>query len=187
MIPLIVVCGIFTAPLVYRHWLLCQVPDIGDPFDVEAFGTVELADEENAKFEYEAAVAMLVPLPEIIDKDSPYGESIAGDVQQHALDNGWEAAAPEIQQWVEDNRPAMERWKIGTEKPDFLYQQPKDARLDLWQWTKPYLPSDLREFQYLIRLESSRLLAERKPEYAWKWARAIMRCSRHLGQHGDGL
>ncbi|MDA0832579.1 MAG: hypothetical protein O2955_00510 [Planctomycetota bacterium] len=180
VIPLIVVCSIFTAPLMYRQWLLSQIPDIGDPFDVEAFGTVELADEENAKFDYEAAVAMLVPLPEIIDKDSPYGESIAGDVQQHALDNGWEAAAPEIQQWVEDNRPAMERWKAGTEKPGFLYYQPKDVNLE----TSFELYQSIREFYRLAKLESSRLLSEGEPEQAWIWSQATISCSRHFGQHG---
>ena len=120
VIPFMIVLTLVTGPLVYRSYLLNGIPDIGDPFDVEAFGTVNLPDTENARVEYEAAMALIVPLPT--------GSGVDTELNR-ALDNGWDYASPAIRKWLDDNRPAMKQWKRGTAKTDFLYVQPKDLNI----------------------------------------------------------
>ncbi|MCH7688306.1 MAG: hypothetical protein IH899_16765, partial [Planctomycetes bacterium] len=58
-IPLMILLALLTAPFMYRMHRINMLPDIGDPFDVEAFGTVEITDEENAFVEYRAASKLL--------------------------------------------------------------------------------------------------------------------------------
>ncbi|MEX0725639.1 MAG: hypothetical protein WD065_05190 [Planctomycetaceae bacterium] len=176
VIPVMILLMLLVAPLLYRSYLLNGIPAIGDPFDVEAFGTVNLPDVENAKIDYEAAMAAMVPLPAIA------GVDVAAQLDD-ALTNGWEHAGPTIRTWLDDNRPAMEQWKLGTEKPDFLYVQPKELSIN----TLLPLIQELRTFARLAQLETSRLLSEGKPAEAWVWARATYRCSRHLGRYGVAI
>ena len=53
-IPLMILLGLLAAPFMYRMQRINKLPDIGDPFGVEAFGTGEITDEENAFVESEA-------------------------------------------------------------------------------------------------------------------------------------
>lgn len=155
---------------VYRTW---GIPDAGHPFDVEAYGTVDLPDDQNARLDYEAAIGELIPLPERADR------KLANELHD-AVEQGWASATPEIRQWLDDNHPALERWRRGTEKPDFLFVQPKfltaTTSIDALQ---------VRTLARLATLESSRILANNQPEDAWPWSRAILLFSRHVGQHGS--
>ncbi|MEX1232958.1 MAG: hypothetical protein WEB58_22105 [Planctomycetaceae bacterium] len=176
VIPAIVVVGLILSPFVYFQRLVSNIPDIGDPFDVEAFGTVKIADEDNAWLDFEAAIDMLVPLPKIPGRD-------LSTEMSDAIDNGWPTATPEIRQWVDDNRPALERWKAGTEKSDFLLEQPKDLHLGL------SLPDvyAVREIARLAQLEWSRLLTEGNVNEAWIWIRTLYRSSRQIAFHGTPM
>ncbi|MEX0728580.1 MAG: hypothetical protein WD065_20065 [Planctomycetaceae bacterium] len=115
---------------------------------------------------------MLVPLPKIPGRDLDTEMS-------DAIDNGWPTATPEIHQWVADNRPALERWKAGTEKPDFLWQQPKDLHL-----SSNIILAESRTLVRLAQLQNSRCLTEQNTKEAWIWCRALLRSSRQIGFHG---
>ncbi|MEX2287731.1 MAG: hypothetical protein WD648_11620 [Planctomycetaceae bacterium] len=164
-IPLLVLVAVLCAPFVYRNRQLAGLPDIGDPFDVEAFCDIPLSNHENAFVEFDRAGAMLAPQPALDDA---------------ALDKGWSASPPELQQWVIDNRPALEVWRKGTEKPDALFMNP--AEVDIETDFSPV--SQLREFAQLARLEASRLEGEGDVRGAWEMFRALFRSSRLVGRHG---
>ena len=46
-IPLMILLALSAAQFMYRTYQINKLPDIGDPFDVKAFSTVEIPDEEN--------------------------------------------------------------------------------------------------------------------------------------------
>ncbi|MFN0199262.1 MAG: hypothetical protein ACKVT0_21130 [Planctomycetaceae bacterium] len=175
VIPLLVVMVVVLSPFAYRAYVLSGLPDIGDPFDVEEFGTVELADADNARFDYEAALALKIPL-----RSTSVNLS---DELDTAMQDDWYSATPVIRNWLKVNRSALDRWKLATEKPDFLYHQPKDVNF----LTVLQLMQEFRDFARLALLESSRLLAEGNPDEAWLWCRAVLRSSRHSGQHGTAI
>lgn len=146
------------------------VPDRADPFDLQKFGAVDVNPQDNAFTEYKRAAPLLVKEPRGISQD---------DLNK-ALEQGWEAGTPRVRQWVADNRPALNVWREGTAKPEAIYYQPKDMRVDTLLDVVTYL----REFARLARLEGARLETEGKPAEAWAWYRATIRGSRHCGMHG---
>ena len=108
-IPLFLAVVILFGPFVYRQSRLAGLPDIGDPFDIEKFGTVEITDEENAFVEYNRA-------------SLPYAPGGVDEV----IEQGWSTATPAIRKWLDDNRDALELLKTGSKKPKALIGQPKD-------------------------------------------------------------
>ena len=173
-IPLLLLAMIVLGPVAYRGYRLSQVPDIGEPFDVEAFCKIEVADEDNAFVEYRAAVATLPP-PRFGGQASDWQSEVDA-----ALEGGWAAASEDVRHWLEDNRPALEIWRRGTTKPDALYYHPQEMRID----TLLPVTQELRTMARLARIEASRLEAEGMFEEAWEWHRASFRCSGHSGRHG---
>jgi hypothetical protein len=170
-IPLMILLALLAAPFMYRMHQINKLPDIGDPFDVEAFGTVEIPDEENAFVEYRAASKLLVGIS---------WTSARIDELVKALEEGLPAASPDIRKWVLGNRPAMELWRKGTEKPDALYHQPKDVNV----FTELNFSQNLRELAQLAVIEGLWLEEAGELQEAWKWYRAMYRNSRHSGRYG---
>src|SRR4051794_15577150 len=87
--------------LTWRAFSLNGLPDVGDPFDAEAFEDVAIPDDRNAFRLYERASAML--------KQLPSAEVRAGSLRNH----DWATAAPEIRAWVEQNRGALDLFVRG--------------------------------------------------------------------------
>lgn len=166
-IPFVILFVIPASLLVYRESRLWGLPDIGDPFDVEAFGTMELADEENAALEYRTA-----------DKLIPDFEDPNSDKLQETLEKGWSSATPEIRQWLEENRPALEIWLEGTRKPRALYCQPKETYLETM-----ISVAGNRSLARLSGLVAARLESEQDLVNAWKLHRAGVRHGQHMGMH----
>ena len=54
-IPIVVVLAAINATLVYRESHLNGLPDIGEPFDANRFGTVDISIEDNAFVDYNRA------------------------------------------------------------------------------------------------------------------------------------
>ena len=170
-IPVVLILSLISAPLVYRAIRLAKVPPVDEPFDTKSVLELEVPDSDNAFVEYRAASVLLVP------RDP----KVAYEEFEKAQSDGWEHATLPVRKWLDANRPFMELWRKGTAKPDAQYQRADEYRAD------SLLPEvhEAREFSRLVRLESSRLLAEGKPEEAWDWLRTSFRMSRQLGRHGS--
>ena len=97
---------------IWRMRSVNELPDVGDPFDVEEVRRlVVMSDDENAFVKYNDARRQLTRYP----------RALAG------LDWAkltWSKAGKEVQDYVEANRPALATWREGTERPDAMYHQP---------------------------------------------------------------
>jgi hypothetical protein len=167
----VVVAAIFAVILALRTNALRGLPDVGDPFDVAEFSRVEVPDERNAFVEYRLAASLKVRLgggPKVYDQ------------LEAALGGDWSQVPEPIRAWLEGNRPALDVWRKGTEKPDALYHTPAEARID----TILPVTQELRDFARLALLEATRLEAKGDMRGAWGWYRAMLRSSRHVGRHG---
>jgi hypothetical protein len=82
-------------------WLtsLNGLPDIGDPFDVEAFRAFSVPDDRNAFAFLRRAEEKLTPSPP-------------------SLALSWSQADPKSREWVEANRQAIELFQQGAEQAD---------------------------------------------------------------------
>jgi hypothetical protein len=117
-LPLALLLCLAGSPFVYRAMRLAGLPDCGPPFDVEAFGTQDVPDAENAFVEYRAAEKLYQRMPSSKADDESFDK---------AMEEGWSEANANIRKWVADNRASMEIRRRGTEKPDAIYLQPKDG------------------------------------------------------------
>jgi len=138
---------------IWRVRDVSDLPDVGDPFDVaEAQRPLVVAEEDNAFILYEEAEAKLGKPPEQLQR-----------AEFSAL--LWARMGPEVRSYLEQNRPALELWRSGTDRPDALYCQPGTASFntsrrpvwDLWPLCK------------LALLEGDRLEAAGKLSEAWPW------------------
>ncbi len=156
--------------LSWRELHLWRLPNIVEPFDVAKYGTVTLAESDNARPLYEQAVALMHrPLPSV---QSLYMRGYKFDA--------WATADPLLRQWVEENRPALATWLQATERPDFLLRQPNQmqisSNLDLIQ--------SFREFNRMALTEGARRREAGDLEGAWVYYRGVIRSSRHAGRYG---
>lgn len=170
-LPLTLLGLLLAAPFLYRGYRISRVPDIGDPFDVEAFGTVNIAPADNAMTQYALATTLL-------RKRVYSGTDL--DLEEMARSHGWSHASEAVMKWLDDNQPALAEWRKGTELSQAVAIQPKDFRftstLDVVQ--------ESREFTRLATLQAERLAHEGDAEAAWGWLLASFRSSRHVQQNG---
>ena len=99
--------------LIWRAASLRGLPDIGEPFDTRALGTVSVPDDENAFTYYRKASAKLVGLPSTNKPFISWGEVPLAD-----------------KDWFFANAPAISLWFEGTVEDRALYYQPKDMQVD---------------------------------------------------------
>ncbi len=166
-LPLTLLTLILLGPFLYRSYRISQLPDIGDPFDVEAFGTVTIPPGENAMEQYAVAVSLL------------HGTIPSGD-HEKAFENGWSDASDDLRKWLHDNEPALVEWRKGTDRSQAVLIQPKDLRID----TEMGLIHELSAFRRLTLLKADECRESGDVEAAWSWLRASVRASRHYSQNG---
>ena len=114
----VVTLALVVAGFAWNMTSLRGLPDIGDPFDVAAFVSVRVPDEDNAFVFYRRA-----------------------DVLYHDWNgmqaSSWGSASTDERKWLEDNREALALWKQGTEKPCACIVSPAeltfDTKLDVLQ------------------------------------------------------
>jgi hypothetical protein len=144
------------------------LPDVGDPFNVAAaLRPIEMLEDENAYVLYADAKSQLPRPP-------------AGLSQVISKASTWATAGDDVRAFVQQNRPALLTWREGSERPDAIYNQPGKLAVD----TLLPVVQELRLFAQLAALEGSRGEEQGAMEDAWRWYRAILRCSRHVGRHG---
>jgi hypothetical protein len=148
--------------LLWRQMSLRGLPDIGDPFDVEAFlKSAEIPDERNAFVLYRQAIAKLVP------RGRPAGNQV------YVFD--WSYAEPDVRAWLEANRPALALWLEGTRRDDAVAFDPGNVTT----LTDMSLIERLEEFSILAVLEASRRMSEGDAAGAWQHDLGVIRASQH--------
>jgi hypothetical protein len=163
-----VLLAMIGAPLLWWNIQLIGLPDIGDPFDKQAFRSFRIRDESNAYVLYAEAARRLKPLdskfkwsPWHVHQDIPRPKSVA-----------------EARNWVEANREAMEIYRRGTERPDALdLVSPIDP-----EWWK--MIEALQAFHTLATFEAARLHELGDMAGAWTWYRAALRATYHMRLRG---
>jgi hypothetical protein len=168
-VPILIVLALAAAPFIYRDVQLSAIPDIGAPFDVEAFCKLSLPEEENAAADYLRAARMYVSRP-------------PGDPDKHTdhMLSRWETAPPEFRQWVLDNRAAIGVWRQAARKPNAVF-----VRLtDVGCYTSFDHLESLRNLGRVASLEASRLRAENDMHGAWQTYADMLRSSRNIGRKG---
>ena len=105
-----VLLAMILVPPLWWTLQLVGLPDIGEPFDVEAFRSFRIPDDRNACVLYREAAGRLRPLV----------ASSKTHEQEINLHAPWSQADPAARRWVEDNREAMDLFRRGTERPDAL-------------------------------------------------------------------
>jgi hypothetical protein len=163
-----VLFAILAAPVVWWNIQLTGLPDIGEPFDVQAFRSVTIPDDRNAFVLYRQAADRLKGL----DTSSlSKGETINPSAT-------WSGAHPLVRRWVEENREAMELYRRGTERPDAmdpdLASEPESYRMT----------RALASFHSLALIEASRLEERGDMAGAWPWYRAALRATHHMSLRG---
>jgi hypothetical protein len=155
----------------WRVRSLDGLPDVGDPFDVAATARpIEIPDDENAFVSYSEALELLGKKPNSI-RQTDWNKL------------NWSNASPALRRYLESNRPALAAWRLGSERPDAVYQQPGKMAVDT------LLPAvnDLRMLNIMAALEASRLEDEGAMAEAWSLYKGTLRASRHVGRHGAVL
>ena len=140
-----------------RATSLRAIPEIGEPFDTTAFGTVDLPDELNAFTYYREAAAKF--------RDDP---SVGGPYFS------WSQTSPRDREWLYANSESMELWFAGTTMDRAVYIQPRDLRID----SPLDVVRTLRRMSRLAQLVGLRMEAQGDLDEAWGWY-AGLRCSGH--------
>jgi hypothetical protein len=163
-----ILLAMIAAPVVWWNVQLMGLPDIGDPFDKQAFRSLSIPDATNAYVLYAEAARRLQPLDPKFKwsafrpyQDIPRPKSVA-----------------EARNWVEANREAMELYRRGTERPDALdLVSPTDP-----EWWK--MIEALQWFHMLATVEAVRLREQGQMAEAWGWYRAALRATYHMRLRG---
>jgi hypothetical protein len=189
-----VLLATIAAPPLWWSMQLLGLPDIGDPFDLEAFRAMTIPEDSNAFVLYRQAADRLSPLDRALESSGTrsvgglpmVSGTLAAETptrsHQEKIDllAAWSKADPRILRWAEANGEAMALYRRGAERPDALDPAragPPNRRSD--EETRA-----LRSLHLLALLEASRLEARGDMAEAWGWYRTAMRASYHFGLRG---
>lgn len=115
----IIVAVLSTAYCLYRWNRVGQIPDIGDPFDVEAWLVPDLPDDENAATVYRRAFQLLgnatAPLPD-------------GTPLWHAMR---EPPVADEELFLEVTLPLCQLLRQGAAMPHALFTRPQDVSIEV--------------------------------------------------------
>jgi hypothetical protein len=174
----LLVLAMIVVPPVWWTMQLLGLPDVGAPFDIQEFRAFTIPDDQNAYVLYHQAAALLKPWDQY---GKTAGSSITRGSTRRITLARWSTAIPELREWAEQNREALNLYRQGSERPDALDTMPKfqGYHTDLWN-----MDGSLRSFELLALLEASRLEERGDMAGAWGWYRAVLRTIHHVGMHG---
>ncbi len=153
---------IIAAILVWRGVTLFGLPNIGEPFDLDARGTVKIAEKDNAFTYYRVAISKL--------KGGRSGGRFTS----------WANVTEQDRNWFWENNEAVRIWLAGTTMDRAVFIQARDAPIDY----KPLDPlQTMRSFGSLAQIAGLRMEAVGDFEAAWTMYRAALRSSRHCAMH----
>jgi hypothetical protein len=154
--------------------------DIGEPFDVAAFKSLTLPEEQNAFTYYRRAIKSYVS-EEVVIASDPTLKRQDFENSLEAAEKGWQYAIPAVRRWVAVNAAARAEFQRGADCADSLQIPPAERSMT------PPIPVELLPLRALARLElleGLRLTAEGRTSDAWTCFRNLLRASRHLAMHG---
>jgi hypothetical protein len=144
------------------------LPDIGDPFDVAAFRSFHIPDDENAFTFFNRAQQKLTNEPQ-----SPRSARVA------RVPTDWRTAGPKLREWVAANRQALGLFLEGAGKADGIARPPG-------QWySVRYNFFDAISLIRLALLEAGKRQESGDMAGAWECYRAILRTTTHTRRHGS--
>ncbi len=91
---------------------LWGLPDIGDPFDVAAFEKFHVPESRNAFIAYSEAASIIRGVDRKVGKH--------GERRTYPAD--WSGASQSWRDLLTQGQEALAIWRVGTEKPDALYE-----------------------------------------------------------------
>src|SRR6516165_1077218 len=108
VVVVLAACVAIAATAFAIWWLnsLNGLPDIGDPFDVAAFRTFSIPDDQNAFAFLRRAIEKTTPIQ--------WGEGPHPDDPKFS----WSIAHPNARKWAEENREALVLFLQGADSPD---------------------------------------------------------------------
>lgn len=134
MLTLLIVAVLLCAPFVYRQMQLAGLPDIKEPFDVEAFFNRDVKPINNALSDYKRATSLFVrPSTEIENELIKLNQV------------GWDYPSAVLLEWLDNNQPALQEWKRGTRKPVY-------AEFDMRNLNYATLLSNTQEMRNFARM-----------------------------------
>jgi hypothetical protein len=165
ILGLALVAGVFAI-----WWLtsLYGLPDIGDPFDVAAFKSYQIPDDQNGVAFFQRAFEKLTPLPEV-----PNATKTA------AATGSWSKLDPKLQRWVEENRPAIALLQQGADRSDVNWGSADEF---FWHRFPMFNPGGLL---WLALVEGGRRAETGDLAGAWDCYRAVLRTTTHLRRRGN--
>jgi hypothetical protein len=176
ILSLVTAVALLVCVVVWRR----RAPEVGEPFDVEAFAAFSLPDEKNAFTHYRKATQLLVR-PDTVLASEPAVEPQQLLNSQNQAEEGWEHAIPAVRRWVLMNRGSLDELQRGAELAGGIERRLSDFS-DRGISTGD--SSILRECARLEAINGARLTAEGRPVEAWVCYRTLLRLSRHMAMHG---
>lgn len=163
------------SPFLTRWYCLWLVPDVALPFDEAEFLSAEnVADEDDAFVEYQAAVRSVVASG---SKWVAKGASTA-DVWlsiDQAIMNPDQPRDPKLDEWIGDNTSTLDHYRRGGEKPHA--KGPSLRTMDVTTMLSAH--NDLRRLAQLARVQAQICEEAGDVDSAWQWHRANLQCARH--------
>ncbi len=176
-IPSFLMLLLLASPLLLRGYGLLKVPAAPEPFDTQAVLNLVIPDEQNAYVEYRQAISSLVDA-EVSGFDGLLFERSG----PRAYGYNWSALPHSIQEWVRNNRAAIEFCQQGAKKSSAQDTLAGDYQFAVLTCTDE--PTSIDLLAQLLRLEAARLCYEGRPDSAWQVLLTGLRMSNHIGQHG---
>lgn len=168
LISLTVVMFLVAAPLVYRSTRFTGIPPIGEEVS-KSDQPPELESEENAFTFYQAAWDRM---PQDL-----YDRHI-DEAADAVLVDGAAGVPDTVAGLLETHREMLNEWKRGTELNSGVDPEPARAF-----WFSDSHARNSRPITWLAAIRAAKSLEEGKAGEAWSWLRALLRYSRHIGQH----
>jgi hypothetical protein len=140
------------------------LPDIGDPFDVAAFRTFSIPDDQNAFAFLRRAIEKTTPIQ--------WGEGPHPDDPKFS----WSIAHPNARKWAEENREALVLFLQGADSPDAAHPA-----------EEPTTRMGTGNLDQVAFFEGSRRQENGDMAGAWKCYRAVLRMITHFRRRGNTL
>lgn len=172
-IPVTILILIVAGCLTYRASRFRGIPPIPEIVNVEVDGRFHVDDSENAYTHYRQIAALL---------PSDHDEIAIGGLELHDLGwTAWESVPPAVVARLRACDAALEKWKVGTQLDQAVLIQPADVTSATVVWK---FDGSLRACYRLVEMKIAQSLYEGRTAEAWDWIHALLRFSRHSGQHG---